>query len=60
MALTFGTVSRRLHSIITVMALERAIPEMIRECHAAIRAFEGMAAFRTEDKVSKPSSIEKE
>jgi hypothetical protein len=42
------------------MALERAIPEMISECYAAVRAFEGVTAFRAEDKIGKPPTIEKE
>jgi hypothetical protein len=42
------------------MALERTVPEMISERHAAVRAFEGVATFRTEDKIGKPSAIEKE
>jgi hypothetical protein len=41
------------------MALERTIPEMIGERHAAVRTFESEAAIRTEDKIGKPSAIEK-
>jgi hypothetical protein len=33
---------------------------MIGERHAAVRTFESEAAIRTEDKIGKPSSIEKE
>jgi hypothetical protein len=33
---------------------------MVGERHAAIRTLEGMATIRTEDKIGKPSAIEKE
>jgi hypothetical protein len=42
------------------MAQKRAIPEVIGECHAAVWTLEGLAAIRAEDKIGKPSSIEKE
>jgi hypothetical protein len=60
MALTLRTVPRCLDSIITIMAQKGAIPEVICECHAAVRTFEGLAAIRTKDKIGKPSSIEEE
>jgi hypothetical protein len=41
------------------MALERTIPEMIGERHAAVRTLESEAAIRAEDKIGKPSAIEK-
>jgi hypothetical protein len=42
------------------MTLERTIPEMIGEGHTAVRTLKGVAAIRTEDKIGKPSAIEKE
>jgi hypothetical protein len=49
-----------LDSIITIMALERTVPEMIGERHAAVRTLKSEAAIRAEDKIGKPPAIEKE
>jgi len=59
-ALTLRTVSWSLDSIITIMASEGTVPEMVGERHTAVRAFEGETAIRAEDKIGKPSAIEKE
>jgi hypothetical protein len=60
MALTLRTVSGRRDPIITIMALEGPIPEMMGERHAAVRTLEGVAAIRAEDEIGKPSAIQKE
>jgi len=60
MALTLRAVSGCLDSIVTIMALERSIPEMIGKSDVAIRTLEGVAAIRAEDKIGKSSAIEKE
>jgi hypothetical protein len=60
MPLTLRAVSRCRDSIVTIMALQRAISEMVGEGHATVWTLEGEAAIRTEDKIGKPSSIQKE
>ena len=60
MALALGAIGRRLDPIITVMTLERTIPEMIGQGDTAVGTFEGKAAVRAEDETGKSPSIEKE
>jgi hypothetical protein len=59
MALALRAVSRRRDSIITIMALEGPVPEMMGKRHAAVRTLEGVAAIRAEDEIGKPSAIQK-
>jgi hypothetical protein len=54
------TVSWCRDSIVTIVALERAIPKMVGQGDTAVGTFEGKAAIRTENKIGKPSSIEEE
>jgi hypothetical protein len=42
------------------MTLERPIPKMIGERYTAVRTLKGVTTIRTEDKIGKPSTIEKE
>jgi hypothetical protein len=59
MALTPGAIGRCLDSVITIMTLERTIPEMIGQGDTAVGTFEGKAAVRAEDETGKSPSIEK-
>jgi len=60
MALTFWTISWCFDLIITIMALERMIPKVIGKGDATVWTFESESTFRTENKIGKPPSIEKE
>src|SRR3989304_6250425 len=60
MALTLRAVPRCRNSIITIMALERTISKVMGKRHTAVWAFKSVATIRTEDKIGKPSAIEKE
>jgi hypothetical protein len=60
MSLTLGTVCRCRDLIIAIMALQRTILQVVGEGHTAVGAFEGETTIRTENKIRKPSSIEKE
>ena len=60
MAFTLRTVSGRRDSVIAVVALKRAVSQMKREGHAAVRTLKGEPTIRTEYKIGKTPAVEKE
>jgi hypothetical protein len=60
MAFTLRTVSGRRDSVIAVVALKRTVSQMKGESHAAVRTLKGESTIRTEDKIGKAPSVEKE